>query len=156
MKFSRKYLRKLSSFAIIAAAILLVLTLVSPGGAQDKNAAGNSNQTNTNTVAAESPTPIPFPEIVQQAESASASLAEFKASVSGKSKPGKVERKLPELTDDINAELKPKKATKQPTSPANCLSPSTKPSPKIISPFRTPNFLRSICRKNLIAGKLLM
>ncbi len=105
MKISTKHLKKCSFRSVIAAAFLLILTLVSIISAQN-NAAENEHQVDAAAIAKESPTPIPFPEIVQQAESASASLAEFTASVSGKSKLRKVEKRLPELTDEINAKLK--------------------------------------------------
>lgn len=106
MKFSNKYLKKFSSLAVTAKIILLALMLVSTGIAQNNDAAENEHQVDADTTAKESPTPIPFPEIVQQAENATASLAEITASVSGKSKLKKVEKRLPELTDEINAKLK--------------------------------------------------
>lgn len=105
MKSNKKHLVKFSPFALVTATILLILTLVSMSVAQDKSTADNSNQTNSNSATSESPTPIPFSEIVQQAQSASASLAKIAAGASGNQTIQLVEVNLPELTDKINVEL---------------------------------------------------
>lgn len=108
INLNSKRFRNFSPPAIFAA-ILFVLMFVSMSGAQNKNAANNSNQSNANTApaakAVESPTPIPFSEIVQQAQSASASLAKITAGASSNQTVEIVEVNLPELTDKINAEL---------------------------------------------------
>lgn len=103
MKDSRNFFRQFSFSAILTAAILFLLMFVSASVAQEKNAAESSNQ--AAETAAESPSPIPFSEIVQQAQSASASLAKIAAGASGNQSVEIVEANLPELTDKINAEL---------------------------------------------------
>ncbi|HEX6127312.1 MAG TPA: mechanosensitive ion channel domain-containing protein [Pyrinomonadaceae bacterium] len=98
------------SIKIIYLALLLVCTSLSTAaGAQNPSAQSNQSSTNTplpaNVPPPSSPTAIPISEVVTQAESASATLKEIASGAASDPATEAVERRLPALTEEINARL---------------------------------------------------
>ena len=107
MNVIKNYIVNSHCLTFVLAAFFLVAAFGNVVRAQE-NAAANTNQANANTAnanVAATPTPIPFSDIVQQAESASATLKELASGISADTIAEIVERDLPELTGEIDAKL---------------------------------------------------